>query len=111
MALASGTSDDAVQSVSRNRFLSRLGAVIVGAAAASILVDQEKAVAAAPLCCGGYNACSEDGCLCQSCCGTSCCCWWCSTSSCHAYECIDVPCRFSVKGKCICVRLVCSGCC
>jgi hypothetical protein len=94
--------------VSRAGFFARVGAVIIGAAAAGTLAAQEKASAAPPVCCYGLNACSQVGCGCGAA-GSGTCCWWCQQpGSCHMYECCDKSCS---RGSCICSRLVCTGCC
>ncbi len=119
MVTASSTVSRPAGTVDRGGFLARLGAVIVGAAAAGTLAGQQKAFAS-PACCSGFPACGWIGYSC--CCGSSygCCCWWCQPSgSCHLYACCDRhnggACNTCdpnyTNCNCICVYLVCSGCC
>jgi hypothetical protein len=118
MVSASDTVDRPAATVDRGGFLVRLGAVIIGAAAAGTLASQQKAFAS-PVCCSGLPSCGAIGHSC--CCGSNdgCCCWWCQVSgTCHLYSCCDRfnggLCNFCGTGQncnCICSYLVCSGCC
>jgi hypothetical protein len=95
--------------ISRGGLFARIGAVIVGATAASILATQQKAAAHPPVCCVGGHHCWEYGCSsCPQGVGRGTCCWWCQGPSCKMYQCCDQTCG---SNGCICANVVCSGCC
>lgn len=91
--------------IRRSNFVGRLGAAVVGVAAAN-LVRTHVAMASPPECCFGLNDCGQMGCSCPPS-PSGGCCWTCTdTVSCRTWECCDQTC----KGGCICAYLVCSCC-
>ena len=99
----------------RGKMLRRLGTVLVGASAASILTKQQAAVAA-PQCCYG-GSCYDRGCSCgtpyfgpcASAHGSSDNCWYCTQDppNCRTWRCCDYTCGDSF---CVCVTLMCNCC-
>jgi len=94
-------------STSRRGFLARLGAFVVGAAAAGILLDQQAALAS-PVCCGNrYPGCLEVGISCSP--PGVVCCWMCTTDNpCRTYKCCD---KTLFDTTCTCAVLVSSQFC
>ena len=120
MASPRTTMNTSADTLNRGGLLARLGAVMIGAAAAGVLATQEKA-SAAPACCSGFSSCGSLGYSCSGGSSFGCCCWWCQPSgSCHMYACCDryngtsscADCGGSIHlCTCICSYLVCTGCC
>lgn len=90
---------------SRRGLFARIGAVTVGAAAASILSQQKAALAYGPVCCNQGNP-NVGACNC-GCSGASSCCWYCLQPPCSSYECCDKYCGGTL---CTCAFKLCNCC-
>jgi hypothetical protein len=93
----------------------RLGAVIIGAAAAATLTGQRRAEAAPPYGCAGLDQCAN----CSNYPRQGCCCWYVNLiGACRIIMCCDRynsglcnTCGTGSNCNCICSYTVCQGCC
>ncbi len=83
----------------RRSVLTRLGAVVVGASAMTLLQQKKALAAPTPRGCYGYPGC-DGGCGSSTAASGGCCWYWTDTSQCRTYRCCD---KYNLSpNPCIC---------